>query len=721
MQRREFLKAALALVGRPPREIAAGRLPSRAFQSAGRTATGAFPVTAQLSALPGRRDWHELPPAERAPALRAAIDEIIDHGFTAVECPLPVTAAETPAVLEYLRSRGMRVTYNRSFDKKGVEMFGRDKPAPISVFSPAYAEAVRRNVEAALAEAKAFTPLDYLLIYQDEPFHAGPESFDYGEDVTREFQRRYGYTMPPDLESARKFPRVWQDVLDFRSSEFRTGWRQAYRIIKEMDPAANVILTHDSHSTFGAGVGSNAKLAVDDVFHWGGDFADTFLFDVYPYMMFDFRYGEYGILREPRFSQMHYALGQMRNLAYTHGKAFGFWFGTFNKRWFKKFMGPELESLYWAERETSLTAVAHGANLLVSGYNLPESEPHWSSLGEGLRIIQRGGPELLAAPKKRAKACFLFPRTQYLQLQEEYWNVGLSYELFMRAFGELDVLHEDQVTDDRMGGYRILTLFDVRLLPDAVARRIASFVRAGGIVVADCVPNLDALGRQSAIMSELFGVRDAATTRIPRSGVWVPSLEQPHWFVPPRPEDGAVVTRDRVKGSAFNRAFDFSVASPRACTVTTGEVLLQSVSGRAALVRRRVGKGRAYLLGFCAQDRYFQTFKDRDEQSRDQLGALLAGVTEDAGVRAHVQSSTPEIEATLRMSSRAGYLFVINHGAKGPNTRVRLTGLDFNVARIVNLADQQPVAFERHDEGISLEIAVAPAEPRLLRMARDGG
>lgn len=208
MHRREFLKAALALVARPPQEIAAGSLPSAAFRSAkSPPAAAAFPVTAQLSALPGRQDWKDLLPGQRPQALRAALDEIIEHGFTAIECPLHLTPAETRAVLEYIRSRGMRVTYNRTFDKGGVEIFGRDKPSPISVFSPKYAEAVRRNVEAAFAEAKGFAPLDYISFYQDEPFHAGPESFDYGDDVTREFRRRYGYELPPDLESARKHPK----------------------------------------------------------------------------------------------------------------------------------------------------------------------------------------------------------------------------------------------------------------------------------------------------------------------------------------------------------------------------------------------------------------------------------------------------------------------------------------------------------------------------------
>ena len=38
-------------------------------------------------------------------------------------------------------------------------------------------------------------------------------------------------------------------------------------------------------------------MAIDDVFHWGGDFADVFIYDIYPYTMFDYRYGNSGNCR----------------------------------------------------------------------------------------------------------------------------------------------------------------------------------------------------------------------------------------------------------------------------------------------------------------------------------------------------------------------------------------------------------------------------------------
>lgn len=645
------------------------------------------------------------------------VEEIIEHGFTGLEFPLHVPRAESAEVLKYAQSRGMYVTYDSTFQRGGVENFGRNAPPPISVFSPEYAVAVRKNVDAAFDEVKGMPDVYNVFCYHDEPFHAGPKSFDYGEDVKRAFKKRYGYDLPPDVESARRNPKVWLDVINFRSDEFPVGWRQAYRIIKEVDSRARVILTHDSHSTFGGGVRSNSKIAVDDVFHWGADFADTFVFDIYPYMMFDFRYGEYGKLRKPRLSQMHYAFGQMRNLTYTYGKGLGFWFGTFNRKWFARFMGPKLKAQYWAERETTFTAVAQGANFLISGYNIPQDRRHWESLGEGLRLLQKAAPGLQKTQKKRAKACFLFPRTQYIQLQQEYWNVGLSYELFLRAFGELDVVHEEQVKDDYLDQYRILALFDVQLLPDEVARRVESFVRRGGVVIADCVPNLDAYRKPSKTMEDLFGVRDVVTRRVKRSGVWVPALAKPHWFIPPEPGDeDPVVERGRVKGAALNRSFDFGIVSPRDCRVVSSEVLLKTASGHPAVVSRRVGKGQVFLLGFCTQDSYFQTWKDNDPESRNQLRDLMHRLTETAGVRAHVYSSNPGIEAALRANDKDGYLIVINHEAESPNTNVRLVGLDFVVGEIIDLADDAHVKFMQSGSEVLLNLKVVQQKPRLLRV-----
>ena len=506
-------------------------------------------------------------------------------------------------------------------------------------------------------------------------------------------------------------------MINFRCDYFRDGWRQAYQVIKRIAPNFKVILTHDSHNTLGGGCGSNAELAVDDVFHWGGDFADMFMFDIYPYMMFDFRFGEPARLPKPRISQAHYCFAQMRNLTRAYGKEMGFWVGTYNPAWFKEFLGPERQATYWSEREMSATAVAQGANYLLTGYNVPADARHWDSFGEGLRLIQRTGGGLLDMPKLKARACMLFPRTQMIQLQEEYFNVGLSYELFLRAFGELDILHEEQVTDDRLDGYQVLVLFDVSLLPGDVAQRIASFVKKGGVVIADCVPRLNEYKEPMTPLEELFGVKNAKTDRIRRTGHYlrVGSGEGRWDSRPSDAPDESKAPTDAVKGTVLGQPLDLTLVSPRPAQITTGEVLLKTATGQPAVVGRTVGRGRVFLLGFCLQDTYFKTWQDDKPAAREQLAGLLHGMTEAAGVHPHVRSSNPDIEAAVRTGAAEAFLFVINHEAPMPETEICLRALGFEIGQIVDAANGQPIPFANKDGAVRLTLSVPLGETRLLQ------
>ena len=477
------------------------------------------------------------------------------------------------------------------------------------------------------------------------------------------------------------------------------------------------MLTHDSHNTFGAGYSSHSELAIDDVFHWGGDFADMFVFDIYPYMMFDFRFGEPSRLPKPRISQTHYCFAQMRNLTRAYGKELGFWVGTYNPAWFKEYLGPELQAKYWSEREMSATAVAQGANFLLTGYGIPADARHWESFGEGLRLIQRAGGRLLDVPKLKAKACMLFPRTQLIQVQEEYFNVGLSYELFLRAFGELDILHEEQVKDDRLDGYKVLVLFDVTLLPEDVARRIASFVTKRRDrdrrlrAAARCVPAAHDRDGGSAWREECQDRSHPPLRSLgsPRGGrrLWANR--------PANPPDESVFSTDAVKGTALGQALDLVLVSPRPATVTTGEVLLKTASGQPGIVRRSVGKGCVFLLGWCLQDTYFKTWQDDKPAARAQLAGVLHAMTEAAGVRAHVRSSNPDIEASVRANEKEGFLFVINHEAPSPDTVICLADLGFEVGQLVDLADGRSVAFRTKEGVVRLRLSAPlgrdPARP----------
>jgi hypothetical protein len=285
----------------------------------------------------------------------------------------------------------------------------------------------------------------------------------------------------------------------------------------------------------------------------------------------------------------------------------------------------------------------------------------------------------------------------------------LSFELFLRAFGELDMLHEDQITDDTLLGYDVLVLFDVELLPEAVARQIVGFVRHGGTVIADCVPRRNELRQPMTVCEELFGVRDAQTGRIARAGHWVPSVTQPPtWALRPDPApDESVFDTVRLESKALGVDLALTLVSPRSCMAVDGQVLATAASGAPALVRKQTGRGQAFLLGFCLQDTYFAAWDNDDPAARAQLRALLAAITRAAGIRSHVYSSNPDLEAAVRANEREGFLLVINHEAREPSTTVRIAELPFRVGEVINLENGQPVAFARDGtEAIRLSVSV---------------
>jgi hypothetical protein len=646
-----------------------------------------------------------------------SIDDVINRGFSNFWV-YNFSGDSTRSLLEFAASRGMSIDYMTA----GFEGFERSSPPLTSVYSPRYGAEVKKRVDSGLAPIKNVKHIYSVFPFVDEPFHAGPESFDLSEYAKARFRKAYGYPMPTDLDSVRNDPKRWLDLLNFQSNTFRDGWLQVYHTVKKFIPGTKIVMTHDSHNCFGAGVKSNSKLAMDDVFHWGGDFADVYAYDIYPYMTFDYRYGELGKLPKPRISQMHYTISQLRNVTTTYGKDLGFWVGTYSDNWFGRFKGPERKSQYWFEQEIAYTAVAQGANYLIStsNYNttnLPIDSLHWENYSTGMRLLQKAGAGLLKAPRLKSDVCFLFPRTQYLLLQEEYFNVGLSFELFLRAFGELDIIHEEQITDDRLNGYKALVLADVKLLPQEVARHIQAFVKKGGVVIADCLPQMDAYRQPLQTMKEVFGVRQAETNRIAQQGQWVPFTTLPAKLsFPPTEPVTEQIRIDEVKGTAFGSAFNFRVTSPRIADVTVATTLLTMKSGAPALLRKEVGKGKVYLLGFCLQDTYFQTWRNQDSSGRRQLQELVSDVFRNAAIHQHIHSTNPDIEASVRANNKEAYVFIINHESSEAATLVELKSIGFRIGKITDIETGKPLAFNNRKGAVTFSIRAPFGTTRLLRV-----
>ncbi|MGH9522149.1 MAG: hypothetical protein ACRD3E_06425, partial [Terriglobales bacterium] len=218
-------------------------------------------------------------------------------------------------------------------------------------------------------------------------------------------------------------------------------------------------------------------------------------------------------------------------------------------------------------------------------------------------------------------------------------------------------------------------------------------------------------------LEELFGVQQSTANSVARSGVWVPKLENPRWFMPPKPgSDEDLVAGEMVSGNALGKSFYFRAISPRASKTTGAEVLLHGAKGTPALSYRRAGKGHAYLLGFSMLDTAFATWKDEDPASRAVLQELLWSIAQQSGVIPRIRSSNSQIEASLRTTAADAYVSVINHEADQARTRVTISQPEFPVAAIHNLTEGSNIDFERDSGGVVFPIDVPRERPQLLRL-----
>ena len=299
-------------------------------------------------------------------------------------------------------------------------------------------------------------------------------------------------------------------------------------------------------------------------------------------------------------------------------------------------------------------------------------------------------------------------------MQEEYYNVGLSYELFLRAFGELDIIHEDQITDETLNGYRALVLCDVKMLPEQVAQHIKHFVERGGTVIADCVPHLDENRKNSRTMSDLFGVCDAGTERIIRAGQWVPfvNLASKFSFPPTNGETDSAYKFDTVTDVEP----DMQVVSSRPCKLINTNVQITSDHGVALKMVRNIGQGHAILFGFCMQDTYFHACKTENEATLCTLYDWVRTAFDETGVISHVRSSNPDIEVGLRSSNEKGYLFVINHETFNPYCNIQLRQLPGCIAKVNDVETGVPLAWNATEDGIVIETTVAFGKTQLIKI-----
>ncbi|MEN6404630.1 MAG: hypothetical protein ABFD94_21985 [Armatimonadia bacterium] len=582
-----------------------------------------YPTTMRLS---------QLRSADKA-AIEREIDDIIAHGFNTLTFSArrlfanpgsPYDLAEDLA-----QSKGMAVSYSFQGD---FCLLYRDRLPVVSVFSPEYKETLRPRIQAAVQTCRQVPRLLNVQGYMDEPFQISGATFDNRPPAQAEFKRRYGIDMPT-REQAMHDPALWLKYVDFWSDCFAQGWRQSYAMVKELYPDFWVELTHDSHCTFGAaGRDFKGLWAVDDVFHWGAPF-DSVNYDIYPYLSTDFRRGKFQENRLPRIAGMHMAFAEMRNLAYTYNKKLGFWVES---GWGDKLApGAPGRNFPWSPRELTYTSLAAGCDYLNTFWGIPEDPAWWETYRGTMAEVKAMAPLLTRSSVPRARAAFLFPRTQYVLLQEEYWNVMVALEAFRQAYGELDCIHEEQLASGGLKPYQVLVMFDIHLLKRKDAETIRDWAQAGGRVVADEVPSLDESKQPLNVFEPLFGV--TGTAQVQEGAIPFPGTKAQLW----------------------------------------GRRSYQAKGKDALVFNSPCAKGRATLLNFPVKDCYLDALVrgNADGAADAILGALRKAATDD-GCLPNVTSSTPGIEAALRQTKQGTtLLLLINHESKQETTQVTLPHL----------------------------------------------
>jgi hypothetical protein len=592
-----------------------------------------FPTTMRLSELRG------LDP----PAIEREIDDIRAHGFNTLTFNAHRLGAKPGSPYDhaedYAQRQGMAISYSFQGD---FCLLQREGVPSVSVFSPEYRDAIRPRIQAAVETCRQVPRLLNVQGYMDEPFQVSGNTFDDRPPAKVEFKRRYGIDLPT-REQARQDPALWLKYVDFWSDGFAAGWRQSYAMVKELCPDVWVELTHDSHCTFGAaGRGYTSFWAVDDVFHWGAPF-DAVNYDIYPYISTDFRTGAFGQNRLPRLAGMHMAFAQMRNLATTHDKKLGFWLES---GWDKN-LAPDApgRQFVWSPRELTYTAIAAGCDYLNTFWGIPEDPRWWETYRSTMNEVKSIAPLLTRSRVPRAPAAFLFPRTQHVLLQEEYWNVMVALEAYRQAAGGLDCIHEEQLAKGTLKEYKILVLFDIRLMKRHDAEIVRDWVQAGGRLIADEVPSLDENRQPLGVFEPLFGVKGSAAVQI-----------------------GAISVSGRREELWGRRSYERNGA-----TVIGGP----ADGAWAPLLSQRAGKGEAFLFNFPVKECYLDALtRAKADGAADAVLMLLFTVARAADGLGNATSTNPNIEAAVRQTpDGTALLLLINHESRDETTVVSVPNL----------------------------------------------
>ena len=411
------------------------------------------------------------------PQQRARVDEMWDHGFTAV-------TADTATIVAHAARKGMALFR----DYTRLTLCSRDGRSTPCVFSPDHEAALRKRLEVYVPQGNSI-PRGLSMKILDEPM-CKPASLAGSEYARAAFQKRFGYPMPDPGKLADLPVGQRVDLGRFMADYVGRAYAETKRITRELGAQFDLIATYCTPA-----FGGKWLRTLEDAYVWSVH-ADRIDYDRYIYF--------YPTSQRVRYVMAHYAYAMMRDISQHLGKPWGHYTEIDDRNY------PYQVNPVEASSEHTYVAIAHGADYIntfitrVFATGSGARDARWADFGREACKVRAVGPLLNKVDRPRSELALYFPYADCLTRYHRAHAPYYAHQLLTRAFGEADVAHELTVLDEGLPGRKAVVLCDTNVLPDKAARLLTEFVRAGGLLICDHAPEFNDRGNPCALDPELF-------------------------------------------------------------------------------------------------------------------------------------------------------------------------------------------------------------------------
>jgi beta-galactosidase len=329
--------------------------------------------------------------------------------------------------------------------------------------------------------------------------------------------------------------------------------------------------------------------------------------------------------------------------------------------------------------------------------------------GRVAQTIARNAREIRQATPAAAQVAVLFNRLSYMVggAQSSLSKLGNAERDSLmglhRAFFEeqipVDFVHPQDVTQNRLGQYKILFLpFPVMLSKD-VADGVTRYIENGGTVVVEArLAWNDERGFSSDRvpgfgLDEVFGAKEKL----------IRPVEKAQMLVAPTANLPGLAPGTAIVAEAFEEDLE---------PLPNARVLARFANGEPAIVEHKFGKGRAILAGSFLALAY-------QRQLNASTKRLLVALARSAGVSPEVEVSgqgTSEVEVRRLTSERMQFLFAFNH-ARTPAQAAISVRVPWPAVSARNLENDRDVSVRMSAGKALLQKTLAGGEIWVVRLA----